>query len=192
MATSRTQPTLPPGPIRLTVDDLRDLPDDGKRYELIDGELHVTPSPAPKHQRVSSKLQFLLVVALQHTDQGEVYNAPMDVVLDDATVVQPDLLFLRTEHLHFIGEKNIQGAPDLVVEILSPSTRRHDVLVKSSLYARFGVPSYWIVDPDLDRIELYRLDGTAYRLATTVQSPAVAEPEEFPGLRLPLLEIFGR
>ena len=182
---------IPPGPIKLSIDEFMELPNDGKRYEIIDGELLVTPAPIPRHQRVSRNLQTILILALQKTGQGEVFDAPIDVVLDDHTVVEPDLLFIRTERLHIIGEKNIQGAPDLVVEILSPSTRRTDVLIKSATYAKFGVPSYWIADPDLDRLELYRLQGPAYALVATVSSPAVARPEELPGLEIPLAEVFG-
>jgi Uma2 family endonuclease len=185
-------PSIQPGQNRLSIDEYADLPDDGKRYEIIDGVLHVTPAPAPRHQRISRNLETLLIRALQDTGQGEVFDAPIDVVLDRHTVVQPDILFIRSERLGIIGEKNIEGPPDLVIEILSPSTRRTDVLLKGTTYARFGVASYWIVDPDLDRVELYRLDPStaSYTLAAMVSSPAVAAPEELPGLSIPLAEVF--
>jgi Uma2 family endonuclease len=183
--------TMPPGLIRLTLDEYMELPNDGKRYEIIDGELYVTPAPIPKHQKVSRKLQVILFLALEKTGQGEVYNAPIDLILDHHTVVQPDLLFIRSENLHIIGPKNIQGVPNLVVEILSPSTRRTDVLTKGGVYARFGVPFYWIVDPDLDRIEFFRLEDRAYQLQFLRSCPEVATPAEFPGLQISLAEVFG-
>lgn len=136
-------------------------------------------------------LQTILILALEKTGRGEVYNAPIDVLLDDHNLVQPDLVFISKENLQIIGDKNIRGVPDLLVEILSPSTRRRDLLVKSALYARFGVASYWVVDPDIDRIELFRLTGNEYRLVQTANGHEVVEPAEFPGLRIPLAEIFG-
>lgn len=183
--------SIPPGKIRLTYDEYVDLPDDGKRYEIIDGELFVTPAPVTRHQKISRQLQYILMAALEKEGKGEVYNAPVDVVLSRENVVQPDLLFVRVERRKIIGERYIEAAPDLMVEILSPGTRRRDVLTKSALYARFGVPSYWVVDPDLDRIEFYRLENGTYRLDCTVSSPEVAEPPEFPGLRIPLAEVFA-
>lgn len=184
--------SIPSGKIRLTYDDYAVLPDDGKRYEIIEGELHMTPAPTTRHQRISIRIERVLLDCLVDNGQGEVLDAPIDVLLDPENVVQPDIVFIRRENADMIGEKNIQGSPDLIIEILSPSTRRKDVLVKSALYARFRVPFYWIVDPDLDRIERFALDDQGgYRLLGTASSPEVLEPSEFPGLRLPLEEIFA-
>ena len=150
---SQTSPIqMPVGHFKLTIDEYAELPNDGKRYQLLDGDLDVTPAPSPFHQTVSRRLQFILMQALEETGEGAVFNAPIDVVLDRTSVVQPDLVFIRREQFHIVGEKNIQGVPDLVVEILSPSSRRTDALLKSRLYASFAIPSYWIVDPDLDRL----------------------------------------
>jgi Uma2 family endonuclease len=184
-------PSIPPDHRRLTVDDYMEMPEDGKRYELIDGDLLVSPSPVPRHQRVSSRLEMILVLALQRTGQGEVFHAPLDCVLSPHDVVQPDIIFIRTDRLSLVGEKNIEGAPDLAVEILSGYSRRRDVLLKSALYSRAGVPSYWILDPAIDRMELFRLEGGVYRRVAEVNSPEVARPAEFPGLEIPLAEVFA-
>lgn len=183
--------TLPPGRIRLTYDDYALLPDDGKRYEIIDGDLFVTPAPLTRHQKISRQLQFILMSALEKKGLGEVYDAPVDVVLDAENIVQPDLVFVRSERRRIITEKFIEGPPDLMIEILSPSTRRRDVLTKSALYARFGVPSYWIVDPDLDRIEFYILREGGYAAVHVASSPEVVSPPEFPELQIPLAEVFA-
>jgi Uma2 family endonuclease len=191
-----TQPDQGPGGIlasdtRLSIREYADLPDDGKRYEILDGELAVTPAPTTRHQRVSRRIQFALYDALERSGLGEVYDAPVDVVLDEHTVVQPDLAFVWAAHRDRIEEHAIVGPPDMIAEILSPSTRRRDVLVKARLYARFGVDHYWIVDPTIDRIDFYRRDGDQYTLAASVSAPETARPEGFDGVALALAEIFG-
>jgi Uma2 family endonuclease len=184
--------SIPPGPFKLTVDEYMELPNDGKRYQILDGELDVTPAPRTRHQKILGRMFFILKEALDLKGQGDVYIAPTDVILDDFNVVQPDLLFVRKDRRHIIGDDNIKGVPDLIVEVFSPSTRRTDVLVKSRIYERFGVPSYWTVDPDIDRMELFRLEGPAYVLAAAGSSPDVLRPAEFQGLELPLAEVFKK
>src|SRR3990172_1605134 len=184
-------PSIPPGRVRLSVDEYMELPNDGKRYEIIDGDFFMSPAPTPKHQRVSRKLQTILILALEKTGHGEVYNAPIDVVLGRYDVVEPDLVFIRTDNRHIVGDKNIQGIPDLLIEILSPSSRRSDILVKGPLYARFGVPAYWVVDPDIDRIEFFVLEGGSYKLEQVASSPEVVRPAGFPGLEIPLADVFS-
>jgi len=183
-------PTLPQGPIRLTFEDYLDLPADGKRYEIMDGELFVTPAPTPRHQGISGVIFHHLFLWAENRG-AKCFTAPIDVLFSDQTVVQPDILLLRREHLNVIGERNIQGPPDLVIEILSSSTHRTDILVKSTLYARFGVPCYWIVDPDLDRIEQFRLENGGYRPCGLFASPQTMECEDFEGLKLPLGKVFS-
>jgi len=187
----RPIPSIPPGPRKLSVDELELLPCDGKRYQIIDGELDVTPAPTPRHQRISRRLQRLLEDGLAAGGRGEVFDAPIDVVLDRYNVVEPDLVFVSADHAGIIGEKAIEGSPDVLVEILSPSTRRTDVLVKSELYARFGVPWYLIVDPEIDRVEVFRLAGRSYELLRVGQSPGELELTELGGGRIPLERIFG-
>ena len=133
--------------IKFTYADYRNTPDD-KRYELLDGDLVMAPAPGTAHQRALRKLTILLGLTVERTGVGEVFIAPCDVVLSDTDVVQPDLLFVSNERAHIITDENIQGAPDLVVEILSPSTAERDQTFKRSLYAKHGVKEYWLVDTD--------------------------------------------
>lgn len=134
------------------------MPDDGKRYEAIDGELYVTPAPRPPHQWVSMNLAAALWDLLVRPGHGRVFAAPVGVeFIRTEEGVQPDLLFVSTERLWIITEDSIQGPPDLVIEILSPSTARRDRTVKLDLYRRQQVPEYWIVDLDAKTIEVWRL-----------------------------------
>ena len=116
--------TMPQGHFKLSLAEYLELPNDGKRYEILDGDLYATPAPVTRHQRISKKLQTALILALEETGLGEVYDAPIDVLFDEHSIAQPDIIFIRAERLKIIGEKRIEGPPDLVVEIFSPSTRR--------------------------------------------------------------------
>lgn len=136
-----------------TVDDLLDLPDDGLQYELADGVLLVTPSPRPRHQRMSTRLLVLLDNACPA--DLEVFHAPLDYQPSRSTSLQPDLLVVRRSE---VAEKNITVAPLLVVEILSPSTRAKDLVLKKALYADSGVPSYWVLDPLEPSLIAWELD----------------------------------
>ncbi|GJL49045.1 MAG: hypothetical protein NPIRA01_02720 [Nitrospirales bacterium] len=140
--------------IKLTYEDYLGFPDYGKRHELIGGEHHVTPAPITKHQRIASNLQGYIFQHSQHTKQGRIFSAPTDVVLTDTDVVQPDILFIRSERLSIITRQNIQGAPDLVIEILSETTRQRNERLKRTLYEQHGVNEYWIADPELDSIKI--------------------------------------
>ena len=141
----------------LTYDDLCQTPDDFNRYEIIDGELIVTPASVPKHQRMSSRLQRWFGNFVTECELGEIISAPCDVKLAEHDIVQPDLLVIARERLHIIGDKYIDGAPDLVVEILSPTTRRSDRTRKAELYAKAGVREYWLADPDARALTVFRL-----------------------------------
>ena len=132
--------------VRLTYEDYANTPDD-ERYELIDGELIMSESPIIAHQDNRMKLGNRMTNFVERNDAGVVYLPDTDVVLSDTDVVQPDIMFISKERQHIIGEANIQGAPDFVVEILSPSTERRDWGVKRELYAKHGVKEYWIADP---------------------------------------------
>jgi len=183
------EPHAVPG--SMTVDDYLAMPDDGKRYELLDGSLEEMTGPNLKHQRVLLRLAVLLVRELQDAGVGEVLTAPFDVVLGERTVLQPDLLFIRRENTGVLDERNARGAPDVVVEVLSDSTRRKDVVRKARLYARAGVPWYWVVDPDVDRIEFLKREGDGYGLVARADAPGVAEPPDFPGVRIDLAALFA-
>ena len=151
MSTMQTQQTPK------TWEDVLRMPDDGNRYEFIGGRLYVTPAPAIRHQRVSKRLQAALMRMLEDAGRGEVFYAPFLVEFPGTgDRVQPDLIFVSDERREIIGEKQVLGAPDLVVEILSPSTAHRDRGIKLDLYARSGVRQYWIVDPVEDVVDVWR------------------------------------
>lgn len=141
---------------KLTYADYVAFPDDGMRHEIIDGEHYVTPSPVTRHQRISGRLFRLLANHVERHRLGEVFSAPFDVLLDVFDIVVPDLIYLSNEGARFLTAKNLQGPPDLVVEILSPSTKRRDQRLKRDLYERVGVREYWLVDPVANVVTVYR------------------------------------
>jgi Uma2 family endonuclease len=177
--------------VRLTYDDYAAMPDDGKRYALIEGKLYANAAPATKHQWLTLRLGRLLDEFCERHGLGVVLPAP-DVVLSKFDVVRPDLLFVSEARAAIITVKNVQGAPDLAIEILSDSNRRHDEVRKRGLYERAGVGEYWIVDPVIDSIRVYRLHGEAYDRTSELTSAAgdVLESPLFPGLRIELQRLF--
>ena len=150
--------------VKLTYADYANAPDDA-RYELLDGELIMAPAPNRLHQDSLLDLGVDLKLLMRSTGMGEVFVAPFDVILSDTDVVQPDIMFVSNERAHIITDANIRGAPDLVVEILSPSTAERDRTFKRDLYARHGVKEYWMVDTELRRIYQLMLDADEFRLA---------------------------
>jgi Uma2 family endonuclease len=151
-----------------TYEEFARLPDDGNRYEVIAGELYVTPAPETPHQEAGARLFVKLRVFASEHDLGKVLYAPVDVLLADGDYLEPDIVFVRTDHLHYKTKRGIEGPPDLVVEILSPTTARQDRGVKRERYAHFGIPEYWIVDADRRRIEIHRLaDPTRLPMVVT-------------------------
>jgi Uma2 family endonuclease len=179
--------------LRLTYDDYAHFPDDGQRHELIDGEHVVTPAPAFHHQRVSGRLFFALESYLRAHPVGILCFAPMDVILSDFDVVQPDLLFVSNERREVLG-KWVHGAPDLAVEIVSPSSRRNDEVTKRRLFERVNVVEYWIVDPEVETVKIYRRadDGGFPRVAEFArESGAALTSALFPGFSLDLAELFA-
>ncbi|MCF6154098.1 MAG: Uma2 family endonuclease [Candidatus Brocadia sp.] len=174
---------------KYTYEDYLKTPDD-KRYELINGELIMTPSPIPNHQRISGKIEFMLKKFITENNLGEVFYAPCDIYLDNENVVQPDILFISKERLGIIGEKNIQGAPDLVIEIISENSVYRDMVQKKRLYARFGVKEYWIVLPEEEEIEIYLLKDNTYQLHKTYGKADTLESPSLKGLTIVLKEIF--
>jgi Uma2 family endonuclease len=171
--------------VALTYKDYAALPDDGRRYQILDGELCVTPAPGTQHQTVSMNLSVALATHVRAGALGQLFAAPVDVILSDTTIVQPDLVFVARDRRERVSARGIEGAPTLVVEIVSPSTAQTDRHTKRELYARFGVPCYWIVDPDARAIELYGLAGGAYELMARATGDALIVAEPFPGLTLP-------
>lgn len=178
-------------PSTWTVDEYEHLPNDGMRYEILDGELAMTPAPSTEHQRISRHLQFLLYRALELTGRAEVFDAPFDVELDRENLVQPDLVVVLAEHRDRLTPRRLVGPPDLAVEILSPSTAPQDLETKLRLYARFGVTGYWVVDPERRELVEYLLEGNAYRLVATARAGETFVPRVFPDLSIRLDELFA-
>jgi len=179
--------------VKLTYDDFLQFPDDGKRHELIDGEHYVTPSPNTKHQQVSGNLHWLIRSYLETHPIGKVFYAPFDVLFSQFDVVEPDLLFVSTARLSdAVTSQHVISAPDLVVEIGSPSTRRRDETIKRRLYERSGVKEYWIVDPDVDVVRVYRPGDMGYTrpVELSLEAGDTLTTPLLPGLELPLGQIF--
>ncbi|HEY5596635.1 MAG TPA: Uma2 family endonuclease [Candidatus Bipolaricaulota bacterium] len=178
--------------IILTYEDYVHLPDDGKRYEILEGEVFVTPAPKTKHQIISLNLAVVLQQHVRKHKLGRVLTAPTDVILSRTNVLQPDLLFLSNERLRYLSEKNVQGAPDLVVEILSEFTEDQDRTAKRQLYARYGVRVYWLIDPDAETLEAYELDPAkrSFRHNATYHGSDGVQSALFPKLKLKLQELW--
>jgi Uma2 family endonuclease len=174
---------------KFTHADLLAMPNDGKRREIIDGELFVTPSPQFSHQAISRRICAAFLKYLEAHPIGEIAYAPLDVILSDFDVLEPDLLFVLNEHRPILQDW-VRGAPDLVIEILSPTTAKNDRGPKLKAYARYGVTEYWIVDPDGRSVEIYRLTQEGYALTRTWHDNEVLTSSLLPGLTLPVGPIF--
>lgn len=177
---------MKPAQIVLTYKDYEALPDDGRRYEIHDGELAVTTAPTPEHQRRSRSLFTTLNAHVVSRRIGEVFYAPIDVILSDTAIVQPDIVYVASDRLGTVSSRGIEGAPTLVIEILSPSTARTDRHVKLQLYARHGVPNYWIFDPDGRSVEAHTLAEGTYVLAARAAGDATFTAPPFADLAIPL------
>lgn len=177
---------------RLTYEDYCAWPEDGRRHEIVDGEHYVRPSPKRKHQAVSVALTALLHSFARQNRLGQVFAAPFDVLFSDVDVVQPDLVFVAAGNAEIVTEDNIQGAPDLVVEILSESSRKYDLVTKRKLYERFGVREFWVLDPLLETATVYRLEDGAFRRLPELSAEAedTLSTPLLPGLVLPLTSLF--
>ncbi len=161
---------------KLTYEDYCKTPDD-QRWELLNGELIMAPSPNTVHQRTAFRLGRLLADFVEGMDLGDVFIAPLDVILSEVNVVQPDLLFISNARHHILTDANVQGAPDLVVEILSPSTASRDWRTKLDLYAEYGVQEYWVVDPDAQRVwVMARTEGSLVEVAHYGPSDTLTSP----------------
>jgi Uma2 family endonuclease len=179
--------------VKLTYDDLLLLPEDGKRHELIDGEHVVTPSPNTRHQVIAGNLHGFIWSHLQSHPVGRVFIAPLDVLFSAFDVVEPDLLYVSNERAAVITQPNIKGAPDLVVEIGSPGTRKRDEVTKRRLYERFGVSEYWVVDPELEAVKVYRRVGDRYvRVAELLRETGdILTTPLVPGLEMSVERVFA-
>ena len=172
----------------LDYDDYAAIPPDGKRYELLEGDVHVTPAPSPRHQWSSKKLQRQLEDYFEVRGIGRVFNAPIDVILTQHDIVQPDLVVVTNPGQ--ISARGIEGPPGLLVEVLSPSTMTYDRATKSRRYAALGVPHLWFADPVARRLECFRLDGGTRRLVLEGESDQTVEHADWPGLTIRLGDLW--
>lgn len=164
--------------------------DDDNQYELIGGRLILVPAPRTIHQELSGELYSALKEFVRKNDLGKVLYAPMDVLLSETEKPQPDILFVAKNRLDIITETNIQGAPDLVVEILSPSTGRNDRVEKSRMYYKHGVKEYWIVDPDHKTIEVFMRAEHSWNLSQSYDDEDILTSPLLTGLQIQLRDIF--
>jgi Uma2 family endonuclease len=176
---------------KLTFADYLLFPDDGLRHEIIDGEHYVTPSPATRHQRIAGNLHYLIRGYLENHPIGEVFMAPFDVLLSNFDIVVPDLVYVSRQRAHLITLENLQGAADLMIEILSPSTRRRDERLKRELYERVGVEEYWLIDPERDAIEVFRRVEGAFEKPVQYMLDQILKTELLPGLEPAVNRILG-
>jgi Uma2 family endonuclease len=178
--------------LKLTYEDYLHFPQDGRRHEILDGEHFVVPAPTLRHQSVVSNLHLALGLFVRTHRLGRVWTAPVDVVLSDVDILQPDLVFVAESRGDLLAGTHVQGAPDLVVEVLSPSTRRTDLVTKRHLYEKHGVSEYWVVDPEIETVEIYRLTENGFRreAQASLEGGEDLRSPLFPGLVLELREIF--
>jgi Uma2 family endonuclease len=181
-----------PIPHRLTYEDLLQFPEDGLRHELIGGEHFMTPAPSWKHQTASFNLSYFFGDYLRRNPLGRALAAPFDIVLSAEDVVEPDLVFISNERAGILNERNASGAPDLVIEILSPGTRRVDETLKLQLYERVGVLEYWMLDPAPETVRIFRREEDRLILVRSLSAAAgdVLDTPLLPGLAIPLGEVF--
>jgi Uma2 family endonuclease len=171
---------------KLDYDDYCAIPPDGKRYELIDGQVYVTPAPSPLHQRLVGRLFRLL--SEYFLAPAEVFVAPIDVILTPHDVVQPDLVVVANQSQ--VSRRGIEGPPLLVVEVLSPTTTVYDRTTKAQRYAALGISHYWLADPETRTLECFRRHEASYQLVGTFGAEATLTHPDFPGLRLDLAALW--
>jgi len=172
-----------------TYEDYAKLPE-GAPYQLIGGELVMTPSPTPYHQEISRKLAFKILSFLEKNNLGTLYYAPLDVFLSDRDVYQPDIIFISGGRLEMIGKKKIEGAPDIVIEVLSPGTAYYDLRKKYRAYQEYGVREYWIVDPELKKTEVYENQNKKFKIYSEAEGEGTVSSKVLDELVISLNEIF--
>lgn len=183
---------MKPTGVKLTWDDYVLFPEDGMRHELIDGEHYVTPAPFLRHQEIVGRLHLAIGMYLMTHPIGRVFVAPLDVILSKFDVVEPDLLYVSNERAPELLKDWVRGAPDLVIEVGSESTRKRDETIKRALYDRAGVVEYWIVDPEIDVVRIYRRADDRFSRPTELSRRAadVLTTELLPGFEVGLDTVF--
>ncbi|RRJ94558.1 Uma2 family endonuclease [Opitutaceae bacterium TAV4] len=175
----------------ITRHDYEQIPFGAPNYQLIEGDLIMAPSPSVFHQDISGNLYYLIRHHLRTHPIGTVFMAPLDVFLSDINVYQPDLLFIRKQNASIIKEHGIEGAPDLVVEILSKTSTKYDLGIKRSVYARTGVEEMWAIDPTRRTLAIYRFDESAETPVATHRTTQTFTSTIIPGLSIALKDVFG-
>ncbi len=175
---------------KLSFEEFRQLPIDGKRYELVRGEVHLTLTATTRRQFIVQNLAGSLWPHVIKSNLGEVYTAPLDVRLGRDTALQPDLIFVSNARAGIIQEDWIAGAPDLVVEVSSPSTAAYDRATKLPIYAEAGVAEFWLIDSQAKTVEVLKLQGKKYFVDATLAGDQVLTSNLFPGWQLPLRDLF--
>jgi len=176
----------------VTVNLYRQMPEGPPYYQLIEGNLIMSPSANFYHQKIAGRLYHFIETYLEDHPVGEVVIAPSDVFLDDINVFQPDLYYVRNENRHVLVDEGVKGAPDLVVEIMSPSTSSRDRNEKRRIYARAGVEEMWIIDPDARHLEVHPLAKGLNASPTVIREPEPFSPALFPGLTIETTRLFKR
>jgi Uma2 family endonuclease len=176
----------------LTVENYKLLPETGPRYQLIQGDLYMAPAPNRFHQEISRNLQFELHSYLKRNPIGKLFDAPFDVYLDETNVFQPDIIIVLNERLGILTEEGAEGAPDLVVEILSPKTRRLDLVNKKQEYARAGVNELWVIDPEPRTIIIHQFALDGVERIRQVDEGDTLSTDLLPGFNLAAETIFER
>ncbi len=178
-----------PASLRFTYEDLQHLPED-KRYEIIEGELFMTPSPVPYHQLIVGHLFRFLDEHVRKNGMGEVFLAPCDIVFTAEDVLEPDIFYISKDRLSIIGEKYITEAPDLAVEVLSSGTAHRDQVLKARVYARHGVKEYWIASPEAKTVDVQVNTGEGFRREALFGIPDRLRSPLLSGLEIPLDQVF--
>lgn len=174
-----------------TVHDYRALPGETPRYQLIQGEFHMAPAPNRSHQDVAGQIFHLLRAYLDNHPIGRAYIAPFDVYLTDIDVYQPDVCYFSEARYSYLTEEGAEGGPDIVVEVLSPKTAKHDLGLKREIYARTGVQELWIVDAAAKSVRIFLLQQNAEVPARTLAGETAIETPVLPGFSLPLAKVFA-
>lgn len=165
------------------------MPDDGRRYEIIEGTMEMmSPGPSTTHQAVSGELEFIMKQSCK--SDYVIYDAPLDVILSQTTVLQPDILMIHRSRLHIVTNRGIEGPPDLVVEIVSPGSRKRDKVDKMNTYAKHSIPEYWIVDIEARTLEQYHLLGDRYEMYNLYEGDEIVTSDKLPCVSFVLSDIF--
>jgi len=164
--------------------------DDNNRYEIFNGELCMVPAPSTSHQSISRNLEFLIWNFVKQKGLGNVFDAPIDIVFDDDEVFQPDIVFIKSENQSIVGKNAIQGVPDLIVEIVSPSSTFYDTVEKKEVYGKYGVKEYWLVFPDEKVIEIFILGKEGYLEFCKSKKEGIVKSKILEGLEINSKDVF--